>query len=740
MIFTDYPGHFVAVILLVASAPLVFVTFRGGELRTPERRRYAWPLMAGHYAAGLALLLILWDPCARRTQPVFGTNTVLAIFDTSESMSVADDGRSPRLDKALERFTKWFTARGAAGPQYRVYGFDDCAYHGGAPDLLRRWGSASNLHEAFSLLVEHDRANASVSGSGTSTSDPSPETDDLAGAVIFTDGQAGDKDPRHYLPLWRRDLPILLVGIGSRRPPLDVAVESVAAPAAAWIDSTFLAAVTVTATGTVSGPMTLELLCDGQIIDSRQLSPGQFQGVDGKPSTPMEEFGIPAQRLGPHVLTARVKPARGEINLVNNARDTLVEVTQERPVRVLLYSQWANFDIGKLRQALACDRRIHLDLGFDVIKEPELANRASQSPGHTHLPETKEEFYRYDVIILGPCDLSRLTATQRDGLYGFAAERGGGLLLLPGQSVTSLTGWRDERADAMLPVIFNRENSRRWPPRPDVVSLTFEAQVGRVFDPSAFTDPQASLWPYYEVAQVKPAATTLVIAGDVPIAIAHRLGRGRICLLNASRLFTLYREDRQGGTLSELVCGLVAYLGRTPAQGAGVELFAERAADDPRRVTFNAYVADNMFQPVAGANVLLTVGTQVVRMEPTGRGHYRTTLDWGPVQSIVATVQAESNGTFLGERTIAANLPPVRDEMSCVDLDEPFLQALARQVRGRYFHIDEVNTETAKLFVPKHQTGTAETVTSIWPRWPVLITLCLLLSANWFLRRAIGLV
>jgi hypothetical protein len=762
MIFTDYPGHLVAALLVMASAAVTFVTFRSGELRTPERRRYAWLLMVLHYATILALLVVLWNPSAWQTKPVFGRNAVLTIFDTSESMSVVDDGRQARLDKALERFNRCLDTGRTAGPQYKVYGFDDYAYYCGAPDLLRRWGSASNLHEAFALLAEQDRASPKARDSDTGAprrsergtagtarpadsdkSESAPaaaQTDALAGVVILTDGQAGDKDLRRYLPPSRNDLPILLIGVGSRRPPPDVAVESLSAPAGAWIDTTIAVNVTVAATGLMNSPVTLELLLDGAVAGSREFSPAGFRSTGGKPGDVTAEFMVPARGLGAHVLTARVTPGPGEINLANNSRSTLVEVTQERPVQVLLYTQQASFDIGKIRQALAGEKRIHLDLGFDVIKWPELAERAAQGPGHTRLPETREAFYRYDVIILGPCDLNNLTATQRDSLYSFVAERGGGLLLLPGQSVTALMTWQDERAEALLPVLFNREYSRLWPPKPEPIRLTFEAQVGRVFDASAFADPAASISPFYQIDRVKPAATTLATAGNMPIATAQRLGRGRVCLLSASKLFTLYREDRQGGSLGELVCGLVAYLGRTPAQGAGVELFAERAAEDPRRVTFGAYVVDKSFQPVAGANVLLTVGEQVVAMEPTGRGYYRTTLDCGPTQSVVATAQAESNGAFLGERMLAMTLPEVRDEMSCVDLDEPFLRALAQRVHGRYLHIDEVSTETAKLFVAKHQTGVQETISSVWPRWPFLGLLCLLLSAGWFIRRATGLV
>ncbi len=737
MMLTDYPGHLVALVLLLTAGVLVFLAFRAGPLQTPERMKYRRLLAALHYTAILSLLVILWNPSVRRAQPVFERNTVLTLFDTSASMSVTDDGRLPRLDKALDKFDKCFRSPDA-GPEYRMYGFDEHPYHCGSPELLRRWGPASNLREVFSLAADALLRDA-----------PDVPADAPTGVIIFTDGQAEDKDPRHYLPVQQKDLPLLLVGVGPRRPHPDVAVKSILAPARTPAEAPFTATVAITAAGTLNEPVTLELLRDDTAIESRPLARGQFRSAGAGPQEATSAFTMPAPGLGTHVLTARVKAVQGEVNLANNACSTVVEISPPRTLEVLLYTQWANFDIGKIRQALTRDKRIHLNLGFDVVKEVGANNYSPVRPrrddaytsgGMAVLPETKEEFYPYDVIILGPCDLQGLTSTQREGLYDFVAQRGGGLLLLPGQTITSLAARRDEKADALLPVVLDQRDSRLWPPRPDAITLTFEAQVSHLFDPNAFGGPAPSISPYHEIVGTKPAATTLATVGDVPIIAAQRLGRGRVCLLNASKLFTLYREDRQGGLLGELVCGLAAYLGRTPAQGAGVELFVERNAEDAEQVTCSAYVVDRTFQPVRNANVLLTAGDQTLRMEPTGRGYYRATLDWGPVQSLVATAQAEFNGSFLGERTIAASLPPVRDEMSCVDLDEPFLRALAQRTGGRYLHIDEVSQDTVKLFVARHQVGVTETISSLWPQWPVLIALCLLLSTGWFVRRAIGLV
>jgi hypothetical protein len=486
----------------------------------------------------------------------------------------------------------------------------------------------------------------------------------------------------------------------------------------------------------------VELLHDGHVTDSRRIARDQLKRSGERPAAGEAtlEFKVPAQQLGTHVLTARVVPHGNEVNTANNARSAAVEVTQEQMLRVLLYSQQASFDVGKIRQALAWDKRIELDLRLDVIRDPVLSQRASLGSDAVKFPEGREPLNEFDVVVLGPCDFGRFTSMQREALYSFVADRGGGLLLLPGPSVTSLAAWQGEQADALLPVILDAQNPKLSPPSPDAIKLSFEAQVGRLFNPADFTNAAQSISPYYNIARTKPAATTLATVGDAPIVSAHRLGRGRVCLLNAAKLFTLYREDQQGGLLGDLICGLAAYLGAAPSGGTGIELFVERAASDSKRAVFSAYVTDKDFKPVSEAGVLLSVGDRAVTMEPAGEGRYTAEIDLGPAESVVATAQAELNGTFLGERTIAANLPPVRDEMSETDLDEPFLKALAQRLGAKYLHIDDLGNEIAKTFTAKQQVGTTQEVTSAWPRWPLLLLLCLLLSVKWFLRRSIGLV
>ena len=86
MILVDYPGNLVAAPLLAALAGLVVFAFRLGELQNEKLSRYRMPLIATQYFSILILLLILWNPSRARVSETLSHNSVLAVFDTSESM------------------------------------------------------------------------------------------------------------------------------------------------------------------------------------------------------------------------------------------------------------------------------------------------------------------------------------------------------------------------------------------------------------------------------------------------------------------------------------------------------------------------------------------------------------------------------------------------------------------------------------------------------------------------------
>ncbi|UCF16572.1 MAG: hypothetical protein JSW59_03750, partial [Phycisphaerales bacterium] len=516
------------------------------------------------------------------------------------------------------------------------------------------------------------------------------------------------------------------------------------APPRMAIDTASNISVDIVARNLRQDQVTVELLKDNLVIDSRQIPANAFaqkRSADGSLNKSVTvEFAVGADSLGSHAYAARAMKLEREVNQANNMRSTVIDVVEETRLKVLFYSQVANFNVGKVRQALTRDSKIQLDLSLDVIRSPALGEKASNMCGYVKLPKDRRGFFEYDVIVLGPCDMAALTKSQIDGLYSFVVDRGGGLILLPGKVDFGPATWTNRKARALVPVVFDPDEPAIWPSTPDKLELTLEGIHSNVIVPSALKDYNEPSLPYYRIPNSKPAATTLASIKETPVVAIHRIGRGRVCLLNAVKLYRWYREDLGGGLLYKTMAGLTAHLGKTTKREAGIELFAERPEGQTDQVRFQAYVCDDSFKPVAGANVLLSMGDEVMSMDHSGQGYYVAQIKDAHGQTTMATVQAEINGVFLGEKTIAVELPPVRAEMTNTDLDEQFLQALAKKVKGEYYHVDDVEENVSQIFKARGNIVGSRRMTSIWPNWFLLAVLCSLLCLSWLLRRSIGLV
>jgi len=713
MIFSDYPGHVLGLASLAAVALLLFAAYRAPGLRNLAALR--WALGTVHAGAALALVLMIWNPSRALFAPEETRNGVLAVFDTSESMSVEDTGNGTRLDASVEAFRSHCRPEDAKGPAYRWHGFDAAPYETDGPSGLHRWGGRSDLQEAFRLLEVESRANNENDGK-------------TVGAMVFTDGQADSKAPEAY-PTLGKGFKVVIVGVGRTETRSDLVLEELDAPGRVPLDSAYTVRARVRARGHAPERATVDLLVDDlsvaqQAVEKTAIAAG----------VPLE-FRVPAGALGEHRITARVSGAADESNRANNAAETVVSVVDDPVVRVLLFAQAATPDVGKVRQALTRDARTRLDFGLEVVLNPQGVEDAAVS-GQTPLPADAEGFFAYDVVILGPCLFNSLAPVQVEGIYRFVSERGGGLVFLPGRDETDVTRARHRTWRVLLPML---RGAVAPLPHAGAVQTTPYAEAYRILGRDALGEFSGDGEPFLGGIETKPAALVLTRTPEEPLVLLHRVGRGRVAYVNIHGLQAWYREDRDGGLLARLLRGLTTHMSRSTERESRVELYAQRSEDDPYSVAFEAQVFDEAFQPVDDGTVLLTAADRVVRMSPAGSGRFRATLGEVRSDAVVAKVQAEANGVFLGERLVTAKVPLPRTEMDEVERDEAFLTALAKRVGGEYVRLEELPKETGG-FEAMTKTNRIRDVRPIWPRWPVFLVLCAVLGATWFTRRRLGLV
>ncbi|MBN2588734.1 MAG: hypothetical protein JXA96_02640 [Sedimentisphaerales bacterium] len=734
MIFADYPGHLVAIAVLAIAAGIIFWAFRCSELQKGKYRFLRVFLIAIKFLTILILILILWNPSRSELVETISKNNVLVFFDTSESMSVAEKAGTTRLDNAMNIFEEKLHTPDNQEPEYKILGFDNDVYHSGSTQLLRRWGHHTNIQNIIETLGKYDKAN-------TSEQETSVTNDSTKGAIIFTDGQADNQSITNYSPLMRGDFPIVIVGVGSRNNGTDVEIKTIKAPIKALVDSIYNVEVVAAANNLIDDSVTVELLKDNLVIDSVHVQADEFKKNDKQENQNVTlQFTVAADILGSHNLSARVKVIKDEVNIANNIQSTFVDVVENEELNILFYSQVAEFNVGKVRQVLSSDPRINLDFCLDAIRTVGRSSSIINKLGYAQLPETQEDFNKYDIIILGNFSADTLSEQQISGLYNFVTQRGGGLVMLPGRDDYGPAGWDNPQVKLLLPVIFNSNESKLWPPDAEQMELSPEGNYEIILPDEDIPYFNFAVSAYYNVDKVKPSSSILAASGNRPLIIIQRIGRGKVCLLNISKLFSWYREDKQGGWLYSLLSQLTSYLGQSPGKSAGLELFAERQNADENKVKFIAYVRDNNYSPVSQANVLLNLNNQIYSMSPSGSGYYITEIDNMQTDRIVASAQAEFGGIFLGEKAIAVNLPSRKTEMSDTRFNEQFLQNLAKQLNGTYIYSDDVDNELINSFDAQSQVGHTNRVLSIWPNWYLWGLICLLLSFEWFIRRAKGLV
>jgi hypothetical protein len=722
MSFVDYPGHLIAIVLLGLWAWLMVLAYRSAKGQNVKTWR--WLLGSLQYLAIVILFVILWNPSRMEKENSTVRNTVLVFFDTSRSMSIGDCDGKTRLDKAVDVFKNKFALNTPDLPEYRIYGFDADTYYSGSPDSLHRWGSETKLHKVLTSANQFDKSFASDEFSAHGK---------IAGTLIFTDGQAEEKEIGGYAGILSPQLKTLWIGVGTPELRSDIAVTKITAPAKASIQTSFPVRIYLTGKRLGDQPVKLELYQDDTLVAMKNL-PGSSISQD----TPVD-FLVGADTLGCHTLTAKVTGLQNECNSANNVQHALIDVVEPEKLKVLFYSQVANLDIGKVRQALERDQKIELSFGLDALVATGSSNISKDFAGQIRLPKTRDQFLAYDVIILGPCVLDQLEPIQIEGLYSFVIDRGGGLILLPGRDIYNLADIQNPKMKTLLPVEFGPGSSpTNFTENP--VQLTPQGIESNLLTSEDLQTYPVRASAFYSHITPKPAAGTLLTCGADPLVCTHRVGQGFVALINSYGVFEWYRADLQGGFLQRLMSGLTSYTGRVNRLDAGIKLFAKRSSENPKKIIFDALVYDRQYVPVTGATVLLTLDNRKIRMTPSDKNRYRAEVENQSNQNILVHAESQLNNNFLGEKKQVFNLPPCRSEMDQVELDRPFLTSLAEKTSGKYYDADKIDQNVSKQFQATSQVGRISRIISVWPRWSLFLTLCILLSVNWFIKRRLGLI
>jgi uncharacterized membrane protein len=735
-----------AILAVAAMALAALLTYR--SMATLPDRRDRLALVGLRVALVAVLLFCLFRPTLLLRTAVPQQNFLGILFDDSRSMTIADRPDQPRSAFVASEFGPGGATLDALAERFvlRFFRFSSSAARANGATDVTYDGSASRIGPAL------ERAREELAGLP------------LAGLVLVSDG-ADTTDlslDEELSALKARSIPVFTVGVGEERLERDIQVSRVEIPRTILKGTSMAVDVVVSHTGYAGTTVPLLVEDEGRLVASEDIR----LPADGEAATTRVTFT--AADAGSRLFRFRIPPQDGEQVAQNNARDTLVQVSDRRD-RVLYMEGEPRFEVKFIRRAVEDDKNLQVVVLLRTAKEKYWRGDID-SPDElaSGFPRTREELFAYRAIILGSVEAAAFSPDQLRMLADFVSVRGGGLIMLGGRRAFAEGGWAGTPVADVLPVDLPDVQAIDYDRTPTSAPRFFTrvsvspTRSGEAFPVTRLDeDPEASRTRWLDLPALstvnvlgppKPGASVLLTgAGEdrsQQVVLAYqRYGRGKALAFPVQDSWiwkmdaTIPVEDTTHATFWRrlvrwLVEGVPDYVSLTSVTDR-----VEPGEPMPLR----AEVVDQAFVAVNDGQVIATVTS------PTGRTQ-DVPLEW------TVTRDGEYQGTFVpdepgryevraraarGETALGTSLMYVRASAGDAEYFDAGMRAsllsrVAEDTGGRFF------TRSSIASLPEAITVSGRGVTVVEERdlWdmPILLMLILgLIAAEWGFRRLRGL-
>ena len=705
-----------------------------------------------------SLVLILLFVCLLRpvvtTEQVVPQETYLAILvDDSQSMSIPDLAGSQTRAAAVSDLL--YGGAGIVAPlgesfQVRTFRFDKSTQRVSEPGGLTAAGTASSLDQALQYVDEQ------LSGLA------------LGGVLLISDGadnEGTDPVPRAQ-SFWAREIPVFTVGVGQENIPRDVGIVDVVAAKTVLEGSVFNVDIALSNQGYANQPVEVSVLDGETVVSSQQVVLGDDN------STRRVNIELMPERREAIVYTLQVAEQEGEIVLQNNHYSFLVDNSERPALDVLYVDGHPRNEYKFIRRAVEGDTSLrlatYLQTGPGKFYRQGIETPLELSGG---FPETREELYQYEAVILGDIDKDFFSDEQLTMLQDFVAERGGGLLvagMLQDEFVDTVLA--DILPVTLVPSTLLPENLQGGITRGSHLT-------GEIFTPKLTTEGEFSellrlhsddaenlrLWSLmpdlqgaYVTGRAKPGASVLMEHNVLqfqnqllPIIAMQRYGSGRSMAVTSASTWRWQMMLPAVDQSHERVWRqLLRWLSVSALERVTIEFDREfYHVGDTVEVT--ATVRDINFQPDNNASVWVHLtGPEgelldaAMEWDIDRDGVYRASFE---VQSEgvfdllvdVASAAGEADRSDT-ERMTAFVVTPSLREFTSAGRDTALLERIAEVSAGRYYNVGQTSSLVNDInYTPNAYS--VEVQEDLWDTPLLLILLILLLCADWIARRFKGL-
>ncbi|MGA3295524.1 MAG: glutamine amidotransferase [Candidatus Acidiferrales bacterium] len=589
---------------------------------------------------------------------------------------------------------------------------------------------------------------------GDSLKQLAADTNDLpiGAIVLLSDGSdnAGGIDLETISALRNRHIPIHAVGFGQETISPDVEIDDAILPPRALADSRLSATVSFHQRGYAGQKGTLTVRDGDNVLASRDIT----FAADGKIQT--ENLLFNAGTAGAKSLEFAINPMPGERNSLNNSVTRLVNVDSDKR-RILYIEGEPRWEYKFIRRAEDDDQIVQI-VSMLRTTENKIYRQGISDPKELAdgFPTRAEDLFGYQGIIIGSVEAGYFTPTQQDLIREFVDRRGGGLLWLGGRSSLADGVWGGSSLVDLLPVVLpDKKNTfHRALATAELTPTGADSIICRLVD-----DPLANvqrwkklpyLMDYQEAGIPKPGAAVLaeMTAGGrkLPMLITENYGRGRTAVLATSGTWRWQMSMPLGDTSHDMFWQQLLRWLVSDTPGRVVASTPNQTLFDDGHIRLFADVRDVDYVPSPDARVEAhIIGpdgiTDMVDMTPVPDTPDSFQADWTAEKagSYVAEVTAQKGNEQLGHDVLSFRRMDGVAENFHTEQNRDLLERLSAQTGGRYWRPEELSKLADQI--PYSEGGiTMRETKELWDLPVVFLTIILLRSAEWLLRRRWGIV
>ncbi len=230
-----------------------------------------------------------------------------------------------------------------------------------------------------------------------------------------------------------------------------------------------------------------------------------------------------------------------------------------------------------------------------------------------------------------------------------------------------------------------------------------------------------------------------------PLAYTYNAGKKRNIVVNATDIWRWkLQSSNEGSRLLEVFINNSVKWLAVDRNKKQVNITTDKKFySGNETVRFSGEVYDDLFEPVDDAAVEVKIGTETILLEAVGNGLYE-----GEYKSVYTglqtyTASAKKTGNPLGTNTGKFSIGEVNAESLNLVRNSKLLKDIAALTNGSYFDIDNSNKLFKKI---NAQNSSGKRILystqkyNLWSESALLITIIVLLSVEWLLRKRAGML